>query len=279
MIEAHTASTDTFFDRLTLILAGAEKSGKSRLAATARKPILFNDHDKRFNALAGIPDVYGLTYMDSTAPNIMPTAYSDQLTVLTLLEQGKTLKQIGDQYGKKDWPDVFPKTVVIDSMAGMSAEIMAYNMYCNPTIRREIQIGGNKLFFPKGWDTWNADSASAYSVVMRLIAMKQLDVILIFHEDNEVDEVRSTEEKRVYTGRKSLFPARYSVFNKYFNEIWRISREDGAVPKVQFSPDFRFAASTNLDFSKIPANEVVPNISVMISKVVGNGAVGTVGVK
>jgi len=270
MITAETAETATAFDRLTLILAGAEKSGKSRLAATARKPILFNDHDKRFSALAGIKDVYGLTYMDSSAPGIMPTAFNDQLTVLTLLEQGKTLKFIGEQYGKKDWPDVRPRTVVIDSMASLSAHIMAYNLYSNKAIRRGIVIGGRELFFPGGWDAWNADSASAYSIVMRLIAMKDLDVILIFHEDNEVDETRSTEDKKAFTGKKNLFPARYQQFNKYFNEVWRVSRElGGLVPTIQVSPDFRFMASSNLDFSKIKLTEITPNIAEMILKVTG----------
>ena len=270
MIEATTAETAMAFSRLTLILVGAEKSGKSRLAATARKPILFNDHDKRFNALAGIPGVYGLTYMDSAKPNELPTAYSDQLTVLTHLEQGKTLKELGALYGKTDWPAEPPRTIIIDSMAALSAHIMAYNLYTNPSLRREIKIAGNTLYFPKGWDTWNADTSSAYSLVMRLMAMKNTDIILIFHEENEIDETRTTEDKRAFTGKKGLFPARYSQFNKYFNEIWRVSRDSGnVIPTIQVSPDFRFAASSNLDFSKIKASEIIPDINAMILKVTG----------
>ncbi len=263
----------TAFDRLMLILVGRQKAGKSRMAATARKPVFFMDHDKRWQSLAGLPGVFVLTFNDSMKPGIQPTSYNDQLTVLTDLESGMTLAKMGEKYGKKDWPDIRPKTLVMDSMTSLSKAIMDYNLYANPGLRREIVIANMKLFFPGGWDAWNADVSSAYNIVMRLVAMKDMDLILNFHESDEKG-AGSTSENPVYTGKKDLFPDRYRVFNTYFSEIWRVSREQGQlVPTVQVSPDFRFTASSNLNFSKLKPTDIVPDISAMIAKVVGQQAI------
>ena len=273
MIEATTAATLSPFERLMLILCGAEKSGKSRTAATARKPVLFHDFDKRREALAGIKDVYCLTYIDEARPNIQPTGFQDYLSVLTKLESGYTLKRIGEDFGIKDWPDVRPKTQVLDSLASCGKCAMAYALYTNKDIRRTIAVGGQQIHFPGGWDAWNAETESTFSSVMRILAMKDQDIILIFHEaPGEMPD--STAEKPKFNGKIDLYPGRYRIFNKYFNEVWRVSRETGQqIPTIQVQPDFRFPASTNLDFSKITPQQLNPpggpNIQELIKLVTG----------
>src|SRR5713101_1087880 len=54
--------------KLKLLIVGHEKNGKSRLAATGRKPILFHDFDDRAEALNGIPGVYVIPYPDPQWP-------------------------------------------------------------------------------------------------------------------------------------------------------------------------------------------------------------------
>lgn len=146
-------------------------------------------------------------------------------------------------------------------------------MYTNKDLRRELSVGGMQVHMPKGWDTWNAETESVFQAVMRSMAMVDLDIILIFHEaSEEMDD--STAEKPKYTGRKELYPGRYRIFNKYFNEVWRVSREQGVtIPKIQVIPDYRFPASSNLDFSKIKPEQLNPptgpNISSLIQLATG----------
>jgi hypothetical protein len=259
---------------LLLILAGKEKSGKSRCAATGRKPVLFLDFDRRRQSLAGLKDVYAITFADEGAPR-MPTAFNELLSILTRLESGATIKDLIP--GSTDIRR--PKTLVFDSLASLGRCAMDHALYSNPALRREIVVAGMKLFFVKGWDSWNAETTMIFSAVMRAMAIKSsdgtlMDVILTFHEQAE-ETADSNEEKRKFTGRVELYPGRYQVFNKYISEIWRVSRESGGlIPKIQVIPDFRFAASSGLDFSKITdaqINDPVrgPNISRMIELVTG----------
>lgn len=269
MIQAQAMENATPFDRLLLILCGAEKSGKSRCAATARKPILFFDFDKRAQSLAGIKDVFALTFLDEQQPR-MPTGFSDALTTMTKIEGGAKIKDLVP--GSND--ERRPKTIVFDSLASIGKSAMAYALYSNKDIRRELSVGGQKVFMPKNWDSWNAESESVFALVMRAMAIVDMDIILIFHETAE-ETPDSSAEHRKFTGRKELYPGRYQVFNRYFNEVWRMSRETGGiVPSIQVVPDYRFTASSSLDFSKIPVEKLSPkdtgpNISNLIQLVTG----------
>ena len=272
MIETASCETETPFDRLLAILCGKEKAGKSRLAATSRKPVLFMDFDRRRQALAGIKDVYALTFADEGAPR-MPTGYNDVLTILSKIEGGATIKDLipGTTEVRR------PKTIVIDSITAFGKLAMNHALYSNPALRREITVAGMKLFFVKNWDSWNAEVSEVVSVVERILAFKDssgqlIDVILIFHEAPE-ETPDSTSENRKYTGKIELYPGRYQYFNKYFSEIWRVTR-DSPVPKIQVIPNYSFAASSNLDFTKISdaqINDPVkgPDISRMIELVTG----------
>lgn len=268
-VEAADMSMAQPFGRLTLVLVGAEKSGKSRLASTARKPILFLDADKRREAIAGKPGVYALSFADAQYPQ-QPDSYSNMLTVMTMIEQGKTLKDIGAAFGQPNWPAQRIKTIVNDSLTSIGKAAGAYAMYTNKDLRREITIGGGKLYFPNGWDTWNAETTAVEALIMRQLAISDLDVICIFHETYEKDVVASSEKATKYTGKITVYPHRHQGLVKYFNEVWRVSREFNPIPQIQVIPDYRFnTAATNLDFSKIPASEMKPDIEYLINRSLG----------
>lgn len=264
MLEIANLENETAFDRLLLILCGAEKSGKSRTAATARKPIVFFDFDKRRQSLAGIKDVYAFTFIDEQWPK-MPTGYNDCLTVLSKLENGATMKDLVP--GATDTRQ--PRTIVFDSLASMGKSAGQYALYTNKDIRRSLKVGGQEIFMPGGWDAWNAETESVFSAVMRAIALpSKPDIILIFHESAE-EMPDSTPEKPKFTGKLNLYPGRYRIFNKYFSEVWRVTREaGGVVPKIQVIPDYRFTASSNLDFTKIPADKLNPQTGPNIQELI-----------
>jgi hypothetical protein len=62
--EARNMSSIKPHSRFTGILMAKEGSGKSRLAATARPPVLFLDYDMRSDALSGMPGVIAITFED-----------------------------------------------------------------------------------------------------------------------------------------------------------------------------------------------------------------------
>lgn len=247
------------FDRLRLALVGPEKSGKSRLAATGRKPVLFLDHDKRRESIAGYKDVFAITFTDPQYPN-QPTSYSDTLSIMSKLESGATLKALGIEGA----PDVRPRTLVTDSVHSFSKGAMAYALYANKDIRRSIKVGGQEIYVPSSYEAWNSEMSMTEQVLMRQLALG-MDIIWIFHETDE-EVAGSTPEKPIFSGRKGIYPVRYRGLQKNFNEVWRVSREQGNIPTVQVMPDFRFTAATNLDFSKISQNEMRPDIDFLITR-------------
>jgi len=258
MIQAVTAEETTPFDRLMLLLVGREKSGKSRTAATGRPPILFFDFDKRRQSLAGIKDTYILTFVDEATPGKQPTAFTEFETALGYLEREKTLKALGMHYGINTWPDVPPVTVVVDSLASLAKLAMDYALYTNKDIRRELVIGGKRLYLTKNWDTWNAEMKAVEQPLNQLVAMVDKDLIIICHEAAE-ETADSTDENRKYTGRFDIYPGRYRSLNKYFSEVWRCTREgNSTVPVIQVMPSYKFTASSNLDFTKLKPEQINP---------------------
>jgi hypothetical protein len=137
---------------------------------------------------------------------------------------------------------------------------MAYNLYCSPKIRREINIGGKmSVFFPGGFDAWNAEMSTMENFILRLLALP-LNVIVTFHEAAE-EAPDSTQENPKFTGRISPFPVRHGRLLRYFNEVWRLER-NGQVPTVQLVPDYRFTTATNLLLDKVER----PDISFLIDQ-------------
>src|SRR5882724_2331823 len=152
--------------KLKLALVGKEKNGKSRLAATSRKPVLVHDFDARAEALQGIPGVYVISYVDSGWP-IQPSAAQDFLTNMSRLEESLDLTKLGFKI-KKSEPE-YVKTNVVDSIVTFGAAFQRYALYNSKDIRRELTIGSMKVFLPGGWDAWNAEMVPVENAVLRLL--------------------------------------------------------------------------------------------------------------
>lgn len=256
-IELADMETATPFDRLRLVLVGKEKTGKSKLAATGRKGVLVFDWDGRRESLAGMKGVRAVTLIDPGNPVVQPTAFNDGTTILAKLEASRSFSGIGFKNVPKE--DDTIRTTVIDSVYSMARAARNFAMYTTQDLARTIRIGSMTVRLPAGWDSWNAEVGLVEQFIERLLAIKGMDVVLVFHEDDE-EAPGSSAEKRNYTGRYEAYPARYGNILKYFNECWRVTRSGPGAPQIQREPNYQFQASSNL--GDIPA--VGADISKMI---------------
>lgn len=260
----------TPMDQLLIALVGKEKSGKSRLAATARKPILFFDWDGRAASLAGRKGVYAVSFTDQTG-YMQPDAADTWLSIMTQLEaNGLDLACVnirGQNFGVEQGTIV--QTLVHDSVQRMSRAFMRYilaNGAQNKGMVRELKVNALTIRFPGGFEAWNAEMIGLEDALLRTFASKK-DVIVIFHEDAE-EAPESTQETPIFTGKVGIYPKRHLRLLGYFNEVWRVQRgvsvdgtAQGAIPVIQTAPDYYFQyAASALD---VNANEV-PDISKMI---------------
>lgn len=265
MIQARTMSEEPPITKLKLMIVGHEKNGKSLLASTGRKPILFHDHDNRAEALNGRPGVYVNSYIDPQWPN-QPEAASDQLDILDQLENNLDLSQLKHK-GKKIFPNASENTIlrtnVIDSLVTLGRNTQAYALYGTPGIRREIPVGKMKVHLPAGWDAWNAEMKSVEPMILRFLALPT-DTIVILHEDAE-QAPDSTAEAPRYTGRVSVYPHRYQMLVKYFNELWRVKLTQVGglyVPRVYARPSYEFDSASAMFLD----DKEEPNIEAMFAK-------------
>lgn len=246
-IVASSAGDLKVVERLRGAIVGAYKVGKSWTLATAPDPVLFLDVDQRSASLAGKPGVFTLTPYDPPGIGMQPTIYSDVLDLVAKLEQTRVLKDISPTFAS----NLSVKTLVLDSIQSMSRAILKYNMYTNPKeLARKINIGGQTLYFPNGWDTWNSDMECMEQLIARMIAIPDIDFWITFHEMDD-------------NGVVDTFPGRHRSIIRYFNEVWRITRKQ-TVPEAQLMPTYNFTACTTL----VGAPGVVsnPNIKDLVAK-------------
>lgn len=259
MIELVDMEQATPFDRLLLVLVGREKTGKSRLAASGRKGVLVLDWDGRRESLAGMKGVRVVTLRDPGDPGKQPTAYNDGLNILCQLEAKRSLNAVGFKNVPPEQDTV--RTVVCDSVFSMAKAASNVAKYTTSDLRRVIKIGHLQVHLASGWDTWNAEIGLVEQFVYRLLAIKDIDIILIFHEDDE-EAPGSSAEKRSYTGRFEPYPSRYGNIVKYFNEMWRVTRPASGAPQIQVVPSYQFQASTNLGIENVTPDKA--NIETLI---------------
>lgn len=261
--EAHDMGSESPTNKLKLAEVGPEKNGKSRLAATGRKPVLVHDFDNRAEALAGIPGVYVISYRDPQWPK-QPEAAQELLTNLTKLEDGADLATLDPKLPK----GIFPKTNVLDSIATCAKSFERYALYGSKELRREVTFGQMKVFFRKGWDATNSEMESIDNVVLRLLALST-DTIIILHETAE-KAPDSTPEEPKFTGKIGVYPPRYKMLLKYFNEVWRVKLtqvSDGNkgmryLPRVYPLPTYEFDSATALLLDPVED----PNIESLLLK-------------
>lgn len=267
------------FEHLRLAIVGAEKSGKSRLASTGRKEVLFLDFDQRKESIAKIAGVHAISFRDAAFPNT-PDAAPICLSVMSALEQSLDLSKLsiivpGLSGEKKAFPNLKPetmvKTIVFDSIFSMAECFRRYALATNKDLRREISFGTTKVYMVNGWDSWNAETGATVPIIMRALALG-VDVILILHEMLEQSE-DSTDENPKFTGRTSVYPRRYQQILKNFNEVWRMKLtqvpvlEDNKtvykfIPRVYPLPDAQFNAASALLIGAVEE----PNIEAIIAR-------------
>src|ERR1700756_3093314 len=113
-IQIHDLGNEQPGSKLQLLIVGAEKSGKSELAATAPEPVLFLDFDLRADSLAGKKGIYACTFRDPADTLTQPTAFNELLDFVGKLEKSLLLKDLGFTSA----PDgLAVKTVVFDSIS------------------------------------------------------------------------------------------------------------------------------------------------------------------
>lgn len=227
---------------LQMLLVGAEKSGKSELAATAPSPILFLDFDMRATALSGRKGVYAFTYRDPANTLAVPEAFTDMLDTLTLLEKSRSLKNLG--FTNAADTDMV-KTLVFDSCSTIANAARNYVLYNNPKELAHV-ITGPKFQFrsPRNWHGWTTEMEMVEKAIIRSLGIPGLNTIVNLHETKEEAE-DSTEEAPKYTGQITVFPVRYRILLKYFNEVWRLTRPGAGPPIIQCNPDGVFTKASS----------------------------------
>lgn len=249
--------------KLKIALVGREQNGKSRLAGTARKPILFHEFDGKKQSLRGLPGVYVISYIDALWP-LQPTAAQDFLTNISKLEDSLDLADLGFPVPK----GTIVRTNVVDSIQTCGKASQNYAMYNSKDLRREIVFGGHKVFIPSGWDAVNAEMKEVESFILRLLALPS-DTIITLHETSETTD-DSTPEKKKFTGKVDVYPPRFRMLLKYFPEVWRVklTQSIGAnnqlayKPRVYPLPNSDFDAGTTLLLDAIEE----PNIEAILRK-------------
>jgi hypothetical protein len=303
MITPHTLQTESPTEELAVLLVGDYGAGKSYCAATSPGTVFYFDFDQRLNALRSHPNaknIFGMTFADSTDTNIMPVAMNELLGVLSQLEKSPMLK---DLHGSFAGNDRCIDTLVFDSIQTIADSARRYVLYNGGTgeggITKAFVIGGKTYRVAKNWHGWGGEMEMVTGAILQARALlhckvcsksvtyrqvngigqlfhtdtatkfdhdpipKAMNVICILHETMEEDE-RSTEQNPIYTGRIAVFPVRYRVLLKYFNEVWRLTREHGRIPTLTCDPDGKFTkAKTALGIDKI----TVPNIEQVLRDV------------
>lgn len=248
-ITAHDLENEPVGVDLQMLLVGPEKSGKSELAATAPDPVLFLDPDLRASSLAGRKGVYSLSYKDPGSTLSQPTAFNEILDTINQLERSLSLFQLGEYLKidkfKKVPPDLMLKTVVLDSVTTTSNAARRYVLYTNPKdLAYVINVGQNQYRVPRNWHGWGTEMEMVESAVLRLLGIPNLNVIVTLHEaKEEADD--STEDNPKYTGFVTVFPVRYRILLKYFNEVWRLERKAAGPPLIQCNPNGVFTKASS----------------------------------
>ena len=262
-IELSNMEKEPPIGKIKLALIGYEQNGKSRLAATARKPVLFHEFDRKKETLRGLPGVFVISYVDPQWPK-QPTACQDFLTTISKLEDNLDLNKLGFDVPEK----TYVRTNVVDSIQTCAKSAKDYAMYNSADLRREINIGSHKLFFGRGWDATNAEMTEVEQFILRLTALPT-DTIIILHETAEQAD-DSTPEHKKFTGRVDVYPPRFRMLLKYFPEIWRVkltqvvgkNNQMSFVPRVYPLPTYEFDSGTTMLLDAVEE----PNIEQMIAK-------------
>jgi|SRR5580700_1394128 hypothetical protein len=240
-------------------------------------------------------NIYGLTFADDTNPNMMPTAFNEMLEVLGKFEKSPFLKDVHRSFASAN--DKMIDTIVFDSVQTISDSARRFVLYNGGEgeggLAKGFKIGGRMYRVAKSFHAWGGEMEMVTGAILAARALlhcktchksitfvkdsegvgiishtdkitkfdheptpRAMNVIAILHEAAEQDE-RSTLENPIYTGKIEVFPRRYHTLLVYFNEVWRLVRETGRVPKIYCDPDGKFTqAATALGIQSIKEPDI-----------------------
>jgi hypothetical protein len=225
--------------KLKLGLVGVPKAGKSWFALGMPGSIYHMDFDDRSESVKEYArrnnrtDIFSKTYLDDTSG------------AKAVQELEKDLGMF--EYNKKNGKPI-PETYILDSMTYLRKAAERELIKQHPDLKREIKLGTNTVKIGKGWDIVNGSKGYLEFLLARFAALG--NVIAIFHELDEKDNVRSTKEEKAYTGRKTIQPQYLAELLSTFNDVFRITVKYNGDRVVQCQPNSDFMASTSMRLDK-----------------------------
>lgn len=227
-------------DRLKIAIVGKSKSGKSTLATTARKPMVYYDFDDRPESLAG---------KEGLLVKSLPTML-DVETDLSIFKARKIKKQ------------ALPETIVFDTVTFMQRAMEDEIFRQSKDLYREIAVGNStKMRIRKGWDVINGIQRYVQYLITEFTALG-VDLIFVYHEKNEKDYTESTKEEAAYTGQLTVDPQYLSSTLSLFNEVYHIVVDGNRKYTVECKPNWKGNWNTTLNVDPTEP----PDILGMIAK-------------
>lgn len=260
-----------------LAIVGRQKSGKSWFATSDNQKIIYDpatkaiskvpkytwvgDFDNRSESLAGRPNVYVRTFVDLSQQS--PNAIMD------LENQLASFKY--DKERGKPIPDVFVLDSITYMKKALENEIMRQSTVAkgNNNMFREVGTSAKKVRIPQGWDMINAVRGYLEYFIADFRTLGNL--ICVFHERPEKDQVHSTKDNTVFTGQYSVDPFYLNTLLSVFSEVMRISVDGYGKYIVTTQTNNEFNAATTW---KVDQDEQ-PSISGMLEKHFNHIAKGT----
>lgn len=238
-----------------LAIVGKQKSGKSWFATSDNvdKSVWVADFDNRSESVSGKLNVYVKSFIDINQQS--PTAIKDLEQDLELFKYRKNVKNL-------PIPDVF----VLDSITFMK-KILENEIISAMTkskgdnnFARQIGTGSRKVLIAQGWDMINAVRGylEYFIAEFRLLG----NLICVFHERPEKDQMHSTKDNTVFTGQYSVDPFYLNSLLSVFSEVMRITVDGYGKYTVNTTSNNEFNGATTW---KVNAKEE-PNISAMLKK-------------
>lgn len=226
-------------ERLKIAILGKPKAGKSWLAATAPKPIMFYDFDFRAESLEG-------------KEGLMVKTLNSMIEIETDLSVFKANKI-------KKYP--LPTTFVFDSVTYMHRAMEEEIFRQDKDLVRKIRVGNSTFInLRKGWDVINGVQRYIEYLIAEFSALG--NVIFVFHEKPEKDYTESKPDQAVYTDLVTTDPQYLAKSLSLFNEVYRITVDGNRNYSCACKPNWDVNASTTMLLD--PTEK--PDIMAMIEK-------------
>lgn len=222
---------------LRLAIVGPPGEGKSWLAATAPKPMMYYDFDNRAASLRGKEGIKIKTLVDTNPNN--PSVINELENDLTLFKNAKIT-------GKP-----IPATFVFDSATYLKKAMENSLLKAEPSMGLSFKLSPSKVF--------KTASAMTTANVLRNFFEYFINefgalgnIIFVFHTKDQIDKDKTSKAETKYTGMYTTEPQYLETVLSIFNERWRLERDYSFKYVVHTRNDRQFAAITSL---KIDDNE------------------------